>query len=89
VYPNDLEVAFRYLCELAGDFTRDRQFRLWASDYRRKAEAETLRVLAALDVDDFFRRHRPDDGGDEYPPTLAMPTDAESATVLERELEPA
>jgi hypothetical protein len=91
VYPNDFEAAFRHLCDLAHDVVRWPGFQRWASDYRRKAEAETLRVLAALDVDDFFRRHRPDDDGPDPdpPPPLALELETTFATVPERELEPA
>jgi hypothetical protein len=73
VYPNDFEAAFRHLCDLARNVTRWPGFHRWASDYRRQAEAESLRILAALDVDDFFRRHPPgDDGPEPPPPPLAL-----------------
>ena len=42
-----------------------RRFRTGSTDFRRKDEAETLRVLARLDVGTFFRRHRPNDGDDD------------------------
>jgi hypothetical protein len=57
-------------------YTDTRRFRTWATDFRRKEEAHTLRVLAQLDVAAFFRRYPPNDGGWDNvilgPPPLAL-----------------
>jgi hypothetical protein len=53
-YPDSFEDAFRQLCVWARHFTTRRQFVLWATDFRRREDAELLRALAALDVDKFL-----------------------------------
>jgi hypothetical protein len=58
-YPDDLEKAFRKLCGLARLWAdpSTMQFKLWASDFRNRDDAEALRVLSRMDVNAFFRRH--------------------------------
>jgi hypothetical protein len=74
LHRDDFEAAFRAWCDYARGTVRWPGFRRWSTDFRRRDDAETLRVLAALDVDDFFRRHPlsppKGDGGFE-PPSLA------------------
>ena len=58
-----------------------RRFRTWRTDFRRKQEAETLCVLARLDVNAFFRRHRPDEDGREADIVPLLPSPASLETV--------
>jgi hypothetical protein len=82
LHPGDFEAAFRQLCEYAKDYARGPAFCRWASDFRNCEDARKLRALAALDVDDFFRRYPPNDrcDGDFEAPPL-------DPDVCERELE--
>jgi hypothetical protein len=66
-WPDDLEAAFHELCSYARMFVCMERFRTWALDSRHRREALTLRALAALDVDEFFRRH-PSGEGDRSEP---------------------
>jgi hypothetical protein len=80
-HPGNFEDAFRAFCRYARIYTDMPRFRTWRTDFRRHDEAVTLHVLSRLDVNDFFRRHRPNDDGDDYPPPLA--TELDSASVRE------
>jgi hypothetical protein len=53
-FPDSFERAFRWLCDLARFYVSTRRFRTWATDFRRREDADILRALAELDVDDFL-----------------------------------
>jgi hypothetical protein len=86
-FPDSFEQAFKRWCSYARRYADTRRFRTWRTDFRRKQDAEDLLVLASLDCDAFFRRHRPNDGGDGElimsPPPLAL---TDGRVLPEREL---
>jgi hypothetical protein len=51
---DSVDAAFRQLCSRASYYVSQPRFVLWASDFRRRADAAMLRGLANVDVDAFL-----------------------------------